>query len=160
MSFVKYNIFGTSFQVTTRYVDLQPVGMGTRDMSSPLPPASANSEIQAHSAWFGQSSRLPAPVASANQTRSSAKDTITSSNVAVKKIVKPFSDVVLSKRTYRELKLLKHLRHDNVSTLAVESADISVGDELPWQRWLGPSLFWRHFTLLMRTFGFALQARG
>lgn len=29
--------------------------------------------------------------------------------------MKPFSTPVLSKRTYRELKLLKHLRHENVS---------------------------------------------
>jgi p38 MAP kinase len=36
--------------------------------------------------------------------------------VAIKKIMKPFSTPVLSKRTYRELKLLKHLRHENVST--------------------------------------------
>jgi p38 MAP kinase len=35
--------------------------------------------------------------------------------VAIKKIMKPFSTPVLSKRTYRELKLLKHLRHENVS---------------------------------------------
>jgi len=28
MSFVNLNIFGTSFEVTTRYEDLQPVGMG------------------------------------------------------------------------------------------------------------------------------------
>jgi serine/threonine protein kinase len=35
--------------------------------------------------------------------------------VAVKKIMKPFSTPVLSKRTYRELKLLKHLKHENVS---------------------------------------------
>ena len=35
--------------------------------------------------------------------------------MAVKKIMKPFSTPVLSKRTYRELKLLKHLRHENVS---------------------------------------------
>jgi p38 MAP kinase len=34
--------------------------------------------------------------------------------VAIKKIMKPFSTPVLSKRTYRELKLLKHLRHENV----------------------------------------------
>lgn len=35
-------------------------------------------------------------------------------NVAVKKIMKPFSAPVLAKRTYRELKLLKALRHENV----------------------------------------------
>lgn len=31
--------------------------------------------------------------------------------------MKPFSTPVLAKRTYRELKLLKHLRHENVRTL-------------------------------------------
>ena len=45
---------------------------------------------------------------------SSAKDNLTNQAVAVKKIMKPFSTPVLSKRTYRELKLLKHLRHENV----------------------------------------------
>ena len=39
---------------------------------------------------------------------------MTGQPVAVKKIMKPFSTPVLSKRTYRELKLLKHLRHENV----------------------------------------------
>jgi hypothetical protein len=46
---------------------------------------------------------------------SSAKDQLTGQSVAVKKIMKPFSTPVLSKRTYRELKLLKHLKHENVS---------------------------------------------
>lgn len=78
MSFEKFNIFGTSFEVTTRYVDLQPIGMGA----------------------FG--------------LVCSAKDNISGANVAVKKIVKPFSELVLAKRTYRELKLLKHLKHDNI----------------------------------------------
>lgn len=35
-------------------------------------------------------------------------------SVAIKKIMKPFSAPVLAKRTYRELKLLKALRHENV----------------------------------------------
>lgn len=76
--FVKLSIFGTVFEVTTRYVDLQPVGMGA----------------------FGL-------VCSAN-------DQLTNTSVAIKKIMKPFSTPVLSKRTYRELKLLKHIRHENV----------------------------------------------
>lgn len=50
----------------------------------------------------------------ANWLTSSAKDQLTGQAVAVKKIMKPFSTPVLSKRTYRELKLLKHLRHENV----------------------------------------------
>ncbi|KAF9056049.1 mitogen-activated protein kinase HOG1 [Panaeolus papilionaceus] len=80
MSFVKLSIFGTSFEVTTRYVDLQPVGMGA----------------------FG--------------LVCSAKDQLTGASVAIKKIMKPFSTPVLSKRTYRELKLLKHIQHENAST--------------------------------------------
>ncbi|TVY23200.1 Mitogen-activated protein kinase [Lachnellula hyalina] len=50
-------------------------------------------------------------------TSSSAKDNLTNQSVAVKKIMKPFSTPVLSKRTYRELKLLKHLKHENVRFL-------------------------------------------
>ncbi|RWQ91659.1 mitogen-activated protein kinase HOG1 [Paecilomyces variotii] len=77
--FVRAQIFGTTFEITSRYTDLQPVGMGA----------------------FG--------------LVCSARDQLTQQPVAVKKIMKPFSTPVLSKRTYRELKLLKHLRHENVS---------------------------------------------
>ena len=45
---------------------------------------------------------------------SSSKDQLTGMNVAIKKIMKPFSAPVLAKRTYRELKLLKALMHENV----------------------------------------------
>jgi len=47
----------------------------------------------------------------------SAKDKLTEQQVAIKKIMKPFSTPVLAKRTYRELKLLNHLRHENLITL-------------------------------------------
>ncbi|EPE31007.1 Protein kinase-like (PK-like) [Glarea lozoyensis ATCC 20868] len=80
--FVRAQIFGTTFEITSRYSDLQPVGMGA----------------------FG--------------LVCSAKDNLTGQNVAVKKIMKPFSTPVLSKRTYRELKLLKHLKHENVISLS------------------------------------------
>ncbi|CAI6334058.1 unnamed protein product [Periconia digitata] len=80
--FVRAQIFGTTFEITSRYTDLQPVGMGA----------------------FG--------------LVCSAKDQLTSQAVAIKKIMKPFSTPVLSKRTYRELKLLKHLRHENVISLS------------------------------------------
>ncbi|KAL7308748.1 MAPK protein hog1 [Mucor circinelloides] len=80
--FVKLSIFGTVFEVTTRYVDLQPVGMGA----------------------FG--------------LVCSSKDQLTGMNVAIKKIMKPFSAPVLAKRTYRELKLLKALMHENIISLS------------------------------------------
>jgi len=80
--FVRAQIFGTTFEITSRYSDLQPVGMGA----------------------FG--------------LVCSAKDQLTNQNVAIKKIMKPFSIPVLAKRTYRELKLLKHLKHENVISLS------------------------------------------
>lgn len=79
--FTRTQIFGTVFEITNRYTDLNPVGMGA----------------------FG--------------LVCSAVDKLTGQNVAVKKIMKPFSTSVLAKRTYRELKLLKHLRHENLITL-------------------------------------------
>ena len=45
---------------------------------------------------------------------SSAEDVVKRCNVAIKKIHKPFGSLVLCKRTYRELKLLMYLQHDNV----------------------------------------------
>ncbi|KAF8005286.1 hypothetical protein HF325_000743 [Metschnikowia pulcherrima] len=79
--FTRTQIFGTVFEITSRYTDLNPVGMGA----------------------FG--------------LVCSAMDKLTGQNVAVKKIMKPFLTSVLAKRTYRELKLLKHLRHENLITL-------------------------------------------
>ncbi|KAL7650026.1 MAPK protein hog1, variant 3 [Aspergillus niger] len=43
---------------------------------------------------------------------------ITRQPVAIKKMMKPFSNATLAKRTYREVKLLKHLRHENLIGLS------------------------------------------
>ncbi|KNE61994.1 CMGC/MAPK/P38 protein kinase [Allomyces macrogynus ATCC 38327] len=79
--FQKLNIYGNVFEVTHRYTDLQPIGMGA----------------------FG--------------LVCSAMDQATQQPVAIKKILKPFSNVVLAKRTCRELKLLRHMNHENVISL-------------------------------------------
>lgn len=79
--FVRTQIFGTVFEITSRYTNLSPIGMGA----------------------FG--------------LVCAATDTLTGQQVAIKKIMKPFSTPVLAKRTYRELKLLKHLRHENLICL-------------------------------------------
>lgn len=47
----------------------------------------------------------------------SAIDQVTGGYVAVKKIVRPFQQPIMAKRTYRELKLLKHLKHENIIQL-------------------------------------------
>lgn len=44
----------------------------------------------------------------------SAVDTQTNTRVAIKKLARPFQSAIHAKRTYRELKLLKHMRHENV----------------------------------------------
>ena len=35
--------------------------------------------------------------------------------VAIKKLARPFQSQIHSKRTYRELRMLKHMKHENVS---------------------------------------------
>ncbi|KAM7401875.1 hypothetical protein PAMP_017152 [Pampus punctatissimus] len=44
----------------------------------------------------------------------SAYDMKTGPKVAVKKLSRPFQSIVHAKRTYRELRLLKHMKHENV----------------------------------------------
>uniref|UniRef100_A0AAR2KL61 mitogen-activated protein kinase n=1 Tax=Pygocentrus nattereri TaxID=42514 RepID=A0AAR2KL61_PYGNA len=45
----------------------------------------------------------------------SALDEKTGLKVAVKKLSRPFQSIIHAKRTYRELRLLKHMKHENVS---------------------------------------------
>ncbi|OJJ70663.1 hypothetical protein ASPBRDRAFT_180824 [Aspergillus brasiliensis CBS 101740] len=44
----------------------------------------------------------------------SAHDQITGQAVAIKKVIKPFETATVAKRTFREVKLLKHFRHENL----------------------------------------------
>ena len=46
-----------------------------------------------------------------------AKDNRTGQRVAIKKIPKAFEMLTVSKRTYRELKILRHLRHENIISI-------------------------------------------
>lgn len=46
-----------------------------------------------------------------------AKDNRTGRKVAIKKISKAFEVVTIAKRTYRELKILRHFRHENIISL-------------------------------------------
>lgn len=45
---------------------------------------------------------------------SSAVDNQTGLKVAIKKLARPFQTAVHAKRTYRELRMLKHMNHENV----------------------------------------------
>jgi serine/threonine protein kinase len=46
----------------------------------------------------------------------SAEDTETGEKVAIKKVPKAFEDCVDAKRILREIKLMRHFNHENVST--------------------------------------------
>ncbi len=46
-----------------------------------------------------------------------AKDNRTGQRVAIKKIPRVFEVIVIAKRTYRELKILRHLRHENIISI-------------------------------------------
>lgn len=47
-------------------------------------------------------------------SRSSALDCRTGTKVAIKKLYRPFQSEIFAKRAYRELRLLKHMKHENV----------------------------------------------
>uniref|UniRef100_A0A8D3E6E1 mitogen-activated protein kinase n=1 Tax=Scophthalmus maximus TaxID=52904 RepID=A0A8D3E6E1_SCOMX len=47
----------------------------------------------------------------------SAYDMKSGLKIAVKKLSRPFQSIIHAKRTYRELRLLKHMKHENVSQL-------------------------------------------
>lgn len=59
--------------------------------------------------WAGKSqpAHLPVPYSSAIDKRSGEK-------VAIKKLSRPFQSEIFAKRAYRELRLLKHMQHENV----------------------------------------------
>lgn len=51
---------------------------------------------------------------------SSAMDAKTGTKVAIKKLARPFQTHIHAKRTYRELRMLKHMDHENVSTICLK----------------------------------------
>jgi hypothetical protein len=131
MSFVKLSIFGTSFEVGFLLLFLHlshPISGHHKICRSPtrwhgcvihihsIPPLDPAHPLQGAFGlvWYVHESSFPHPT---NALPSSAKDQLTGASVAIKKIMKPFSTPVLSKRTYRELKLLKHIQHENVRLL-------------------------------------------
>ncbi|XP_061577391.1 mitogen-activated protein kinase 12 [Cololabis saira] len=57
----------------------------------------------------------------------SALDSRTGVKAAIKKLYRPFQSEIFAKRAYRELKLLKHMKHENViGLLDVFTADLSL----------------------------------
>lgn len=55
---------------------------------------------------------------------SSAINEKTKEKVAIKKLHRPFQSEIFAKRAYRELRLLKHMKHENVSILLHMLAEV------------------------------------
>uniref|UniRef100_A0A8C3LYK1 mitogen-activated protein kinase n=1 Tax=Chrysolophus pictus TaxID=9089 RepID=A0A8C3LYK1_CHRPC len=59
--------------------------------------------------------------------RASAVDGRSGTKVAIKKLYRPFQSQILAKRAYRELRLLKHMKHENViGILDVFTPDVTL----------------------------------
>jgi len=85
--FYKVELINTVWEVPERYQNLLPVGSGA----------------------FGQ-------VCSATDTEKKTPDG-GDVRVAIKKLARPFQSQIHSKRTYRELRMLKHMKHENIIEL-------------------------------------------
>ena len=90
----------TVWEVPARFVNLTPIGTGA----------------------YGQ-------VCSAMDTRSKEQDG-TYRRVAIKKISRPFQSIVHAKRTYRELRVLKQMNHENIIGLLASFTPAVTMEEL------------------------------
>ncbi|XP_036862609.1 mitogen-activated protein kinase 12 isoform X3 [Manis javanica] len=79
----------------------------------------------------------------------SAVDSRTGAKVAIKKLYRPFQSELFAKRAYRELRLLKHMRHENFlllprtqprATPAIPASSLSARSEGWWSAHPGPGL--------------------
>lgn len=86
-NFYRVELISTVWEVPERYLNLNPVGSGA----------------------FGQ-------VCSATDTEIKSSDG-GEVRVAIKKLARPFQSAIHAKRTYRELKMLKHMKHENIIEL-------------------------------------------
>jgi len=83
-NFVQIELNKTTWDIPERYQNLSAVGAGA----------------------YGQ-------VCSSDDTRSVSPEGV-ALKVAIKKLARPFQSAIHAKRTYRELRMLKHMRHENI----------------------------------------------
>ena len=97
--FYKIDLNKTEWEVPEHYQTLSPVGSG------------AYGQVWSVNNFLKLSSHLFLII---NFILSSAVDSQTENKVAIKKLARPFQSAIHAKRTYRELRLLKHMNHENV----------------------------------------------
>jgi mitogen-activated protein kinase 6 len=113
--FIQYNIFGNVFEVTAKYKPpILPIGKGAYGIVWSAPPLAP--PIQASFSSVSPCiSLIRAPLCVCG---SSALNSETGEQVAIKKIANAFDNKIDAKRTLREIKLLRHMDHENVSITA------------------------------------------
>lgn len=97
-------------------------GPGRKSSTAPSPQRSGESgAARVHARADGSACARGQPPSDPSRRRltrppsSSAYDARLRQKVAVKKLSRPFQSLIHARRTYRELRLLKHLKHENVS---------------------------------------------
>ncbi|CAJ1055262.1 STKc_p38 domain-containing protein [Xyrichtys novacula] len=85
---------------------------------SPVRPGFYRHEVQKTTWDIPERYTAPRPIGSgAYGTVCSAIDQKTKEKVAIKKLYRPFQSLIHAKRAYRELRLLRHIQHENVISL-------------------------------------------
>ena len=103
--FIQYNIFGNIFEVTAKYKPpIMPIGKGAYGIVWCTSPLSHPLLLILFFFYLFVLCVL-----------SSALNSETNEHVAIKKIANAFDNKIDAKRTLREIKLLRHMDHENVS---------------------------------------------
>lgn len=102
--FYSIDIGDTKFTVLKRYQNLRPIGAGTQGI------VWWDNYIHSFLEWIICKNRKSFHCLHS----SAAYDDVTGKDVAIKKLWKPFQNIVFAKRAYREFKLMKLVDHVNV----------------------------------------------
>ena len=106
--FYQIELNKTIWEVPERYKNLSPVGSGAYGQ---VRSASLSNALSVPCHIFP---KFYLQVCSATDAETKLKDG-TFAKVAIKKLARPFQSAIHAKRTYRELRMLKHMNHENVS---------------------------------------------
>lgn len=109
--FYSIEIGDTKFTVLKRYQNLRPIGSGTQGIVWYVEIQFIFTNLNSHS---NANKFMHKFLVLFYINFSEAYDTISQQNVAIKKLWKPFQNVVYAKRAYREFKLMKIVNHVNV----------------------------------------------
>ncbi|XP_036806709.1 mitogen-activated protein kinase 14A isoform X2 [Oncorhynchus mykiss] len=109
-TFYRQELNKTIWEVPERYQSLSPVGSGAYGSVCHWQQRTGRKGGQTRSWLWGQ----PVRYTCWSACYGSSYDVKSGQKMAVKKLSRPFQSIIHAKRTYRELRLLKHMKHENV----------------------------------------------